>query len=592
MKPRSLAPALVAVLALAGCGGSSGDGDDKTGRQATKSDRSKGAPALGAGRATPAKASLLSDGGATASAGESDSYEPSGEIIADSGFRPGTDGFGFENYGNDVEPENLTTAEVHSLFGDQVCVGGDGESCRLIPPAQRWLENENARMDGGHCMGMSVAAIRMFIDKLSPSDFGASTTSALEIQENTDLQSSIAEHWVYQDLPRIQARTVNGTPTAVLDRLIDALNSGKEDYTIGIFKADGSGGHAITPFAVEDQGDGAYAVLAYDNNFPGVVRALSVDANEDTWRYVGGTNPKDLGQVYEGDASSKSMMLLPTSPGEQEQPCPFCAGEEAGEGEELGSTLPKAKQYTEVTLSGSPTNHPHLVLEDDQERRTGIVDGKLLQEIPGVKVVQGLSVRNWDSAPEPRFQVPAGRDITMTIDGTHLKRKAKANIDIVGNGLVIAIDEIVQKPGQQDVVSISGGGYGLYYVPGGTDDVTPELYAGVEDGDDSYTFAAAAAGLKPGSTVGLLVDRESKTVVLDGDGSKSAAGDTGFFALAISRETADAERVWGTDLELNVKRKESAVFSYAKTPKAGRPVDIEVGPDNGASRTVRAPYMP
>lgn len=580
---RHLIAAAAAALTLAACGG-----DETPVKESSKAS----GRAIGAGQAVTT-ASLLGDGGATASAGEAEGYLPEGEIVADSGFRPEVDGFGFENYGNDVEPKNLTTAEVQSLFGDQVCIGGDGEDCRLIPPAKRWMTDENQRMAGGHCMGLSVAALRMFGEQLDVTDFGAPQTVALEIVGNTDLQSSIAEHWVYQDLPGIQEQIVEGTPSEVVDTLAAALESGKEAYTLGILMADGTGGHAITPFAVEDKGDGKVALLAYDNNFPGVTRAVEVDVEADTWSYVGGTNPKDLGQVYEGNAETRTMLLLPTSPGEEQQPCPFCR-EQASEGQGEGFGTALGDDAVEVTLTGDPADHPHLVFTDDEGRQTGIIDGKMVNAIPGVKVQRGFGVQNWDSAPEPRYRLPKGKDFQVTIDGTPLEKARTVDVAVTGNGLVISVEELKVRPDQQDELLLSGDGLGLYYTSNDKEGSAPELYAGLEDGKAAYTFAASAEGLKPGAEIGLVIDRETGTVLLDGEGVKGQLpGDSALFVLLVGKETATRSLLWGTDeLQLSGKTDDGVVFNYRDVPARGKPLELGVGPEDGDLEIVEAPFQP
>ena len=77
-------------------------------------------------RRRPAAARTASLLGGAPSAGSAQSYVPTGTIVADSGFRPGRDGFAFENYGNDAGPVNLTPANVEDLFGAQVCQTGTG----------------------------------------------------------------------------------------------------------------------------------------------------------------------------------------------------------------------------------------------------------------------------------------------------------------------------------------------------------------------------------------------------------------------------------------------------------------------------------
>jgi hypothetical protein len=89
-----LAAGVAAALVLAGCGGG-------------------GHEQIVAPKQTERKSTLL---GGAASAGETESYSVTGDVIADNGFRPWIDGFGFENYGNDAGPENMTPANMVDLL--------------------------------------------------------------------------------------------------------------------------------------------------------------------------------------------------------------------------------------------------------------------------------------------------------------------------------------------------------------------------------------------------------------------------------------------------------------------------------------------
>lgn len=150
--------AALALVVAADCGGSSSS--KKT---------------ISTAAAAQRQASLLGD---SASAGYAAAYEPTGDVVADSGFRPWVDGFGFENYGNDVGPQNMTPAEVEGIFGSQVCASGTGADCELIPTAAKWMEVENERMAGGHCMGFSVTANQFYAQVRDPS--GAVLTEYFE----------------------------------------------------------------------------------------------------------------------------------------------------------------------------------------------------------------------------------------------------------------------------------------------------------------------------------------------------------------------------------------------------------------------------
>lgn len=521
------------------------------------------------------KSSLLGKGDSASSGGEVENYVPEGELVADSGFRPEVDGFAFENYGNDVGPENLGPAQMEELFGDQVCLSGTGDECELVPAAKEWMENQNEGMAGGHCQGFSVTALRMWNEDIDQEDYGADVTSELEIVGNVDLQESIAEHFVYQFLPPIVEQRVKGTPSEVLERLMEALESGDELYTLGVYQPDLSGGHAITPYAVEDKGEGKYAILVYDNNFPGTTRAVEVDTNEETWSYVSGTNPDDLGQVYEGSAETQTLELDPTKPGDEVQPCPFCEGDAAAEGESKGSVLPEADQYTEITLGGDPRNHPHLVFSDDKGRRTGVVGGKMLQEIPDVEVVKTYATQNWEGAPEPRYRLPEGADYTISVDGSDLDKPATTNIDLVGNGLVIEIDDIKLAPGQKDEMALPGG-YGITYQTNSKEEIAPNLFAGLVEDDAAYNFAASAVGIKKGSTLSLLVEQEEKVVILDSTGSEGVLDGKGVFILQLTKADAEGNIAqWQNhDVKLDGSKEEKVGFEYDESPTPGKPLPL------------------
>jgi hypothetical protein len=385
---KRLAAAVIATTLLAACGGS-GPGSP----HGTSSAGHRGIVPIGAPCRGPRAPGLM--GGAT-SAGIAPSYRPTGRILANSGFRPQVNGFSFENSGNDAGPVNLTPQNVEDLFGPQVCAAGEGASCTLIPPARHWMQQVNASMADGHCMGFSVTALRFFSRNLAVDSYGASRAISLPVQGNDALQSLIAEGFAYQDLPSVIDHAIVGTPVQVLGALIHALRAGRELYTLAIIRPDGSGGHAITPFAVEDRGDGRIEILAYDNNFPGIVRALDVNTRLDTWHYVGGINPADTSEVYSGDAQTRTIALLPTTPGERQQPRPFCSS------------------------------------------------GKL----PGKPSVL-------DNLRYIVYHLPLGHpDIKVLIDSSGITRPATTQLQVNGAGLVFYVQDIRMAPGQQDAMAL------------------------------------------------------------------------------------------------------------------------------------------
>jgi hypothetical protein len=565
--------AVAAALLLGGCGGSA---------RARKSSTGDPAAAIGAPSRAKTQPGLL---GGSASAGAAAGYKPTGPIVADDGFRPQLDGFAFENYGNDAGPVNLTAANVQDIFGPAVCASGAGASCRLIPQAAMWMTRVNASMANGHCMGFSVTALRFFAHQIAPDSYGARTTIGLQIRGNDPLQSLIAEDFAYQDLPSVTSRAVFGTPDHVLAVLIGALRGGRQLYTLGILKADGSGGHAITPFAVEDRGNGKMAILVYDNNFPGVVRKVDVDTRADTWHYLGGVNPSDTGEIYAGDAKTQSMGLFPTTPGEGTQPCPFCAAKGQLPGK---PTVLDRLHYVEVAVTAKGNDHPHLLFIDPQGRRTGYLGGKLVNEIPGMQVISDYSVQNWRAAPEPVYHLPLDHPtLRVLIDGSGLQHPAITQLQVNGAGLVFYVQDIHVVPGQQDAMVLPAGDLAIAYVPGGRFPASPTLgvqFPQLIPGTDQGRLITIATGwldFKPGSPVTLAILPRTGTAEVSLAGARPLIAQT---RVVLSTDSTPVGRGGNPEhsyltyaLPLNGTSAQSATFQYLNPTGNKLPVRLDDG---------------
>ncbi len=270
-----------------------------------------------------------------------DSYVPTGQLVADSGFRPQGNGFGFSNYTKDVPySPGIGVHEMRQLFGDGVCASQPAsDDCALKSAALTWETNENKSMGEGHCYGMSITALRLFSKNLDLTSFvttpaadGAApaTTSTLTIQDpgtqviNWPLAHTIGYDFAMQELDSVAAATFKGTPAEVVQKLIQVLptTSTAEQYSMSVFKPGFKDGHEITPYAVEDQGNGNYGILVYDNNYPGETHVLTVDSNANTWAYQAAPDPSQTPDLYQGDASTKTLQLNAVSPGLGVQPCP------------------------------------------------------------------------------------------------------------------------------------------------------------------------------------------------------------------------------------------------------------------------------
>jgi hypothetical protein len=489
----------------------------------------------------------------------SSSQPPKVGVVVDSGFRPGPNGFTFQNYGDTLAsgavPTNLTPTDVEDIFGKPVCADAAIGKCDLIPEAQAWMEQMNQAMAGGHCFGFSVAADLVWDKKVNTSSYGATDINGLAIDNNSNLQATLAEGWTYQTLASVQAKKITGTPNHILDELEKLLKPNPADtYTVTIWKSDGTGGHAVTPYQVDYQGNGQYRVLIYDNNWPGQTRAIAFDTTKNTWSYDAASNPSDPSELYQGDANTKTISLFPTAPAYHVvQPCPFC-GKEQSNGSTTGTT--GAAPTAEIYLLGSATNHSHVLVTDQKGRRLGNVNGSIVNEIPGAHYVLLTSDQDWKNKLEPILYVPANQAYTITLDGRPLTGPDTESIGILGPAWHIAVNDIPMRPGDKDTVTVDPHTTTLTYRT--TRAQAPTIQAAVSDTRASYAFVIGGVSSQPGSTLNLHVPPEGGSLIISNAGSTGASS----MSLQMTRETEQGVQT----------------FSHNAIPLAGSDtVDLQFG---------------
>lgn len=530
------------------------------------------APAPGGGEVTP------SSGGEATPA-------PSGQgaMVADLGFRPETNGFSFENYGKS-DATNLTPDEVRRIFGDQVCASLANGQCTLTPPAEQWMVQQNSGMDGGHCYGFSVLSLRLFQGLITPADLGGGSTAAdLQIQGNQSLQRELAYSFVFQSFDPVRAGAIQGTPNEILDKMIEIFKAGPggESYTIGFFKAEGGGGHAVTPYAVEDRGNGTFAVLIYDNNFPKTTREIMFDRNADKWSYTASINPSEPEGLYEGDAQTKSLFLFPTSPGLQPQPCTICAaGAARGGGGRLAAP---AQAFNEIYLDGNPEHHAHLLITDEQGHNYGYLpDGKFVSEISGVRHESPFLTDNYKMNEEPDYFVPLGMAFQLTVDGTLLKEADTTDVVMIGPGYDLGVFDVGLDPGQKDTIAFSSDGKTLSYK---TDyNESPDIVLGIETPGADYSFLVKGVDIESGGSVNVHLDQEKGFLLLSSLGNKQ----TGTYALLINRIDDAGEQTFGHD-EIQLEPDDTAFVEYLKWTGEGG--ELPLGIDRGSDGTIDETIM-
>ena len=490
----------------------------------------------------PKRLGASDPGGASAGDPTQAAYTPTGSLVADDGFRPDVNGFAFQNYGRvPAGGTDMVAADVQKIFGDGVCADATSGKCDLIPEAQAWLDKTNAAMGGGHCYGFAVATQLLWQTAgLKPGDFGADTTPVLKVDGNNALQRQIATNWAYQVLDSVNAARVQGTPNDIIAKLKSALvPNPTELYVVAFFNK--AGGHAVTPYALEDAGNGIVNILVYDNNWPGVTRAVKVDTNANTWSYVAALNPNEKSELYQGDATTGNLMLYPTATALTKQPCPFCGKVQAAGASGIkmtsapvttGSTPTAggAAAMDEIYLSGSDTEHGHLLITNPAGQRLGYVDDKVVNEIPGADVITPMSDQSWLVNEEPEYHVPDGVTYTITIDGTALTAADVETVGLIGPSYDLAVSGIDLHPGETDTLVAAPDATQLTYKASSAQ--TPTFDLGVSDSKADYAFTISGEADQPGGTVKIGLPREAGTLSIDtGDSTGTATLD-----LAMTRE--------------------------------------------------------
>ena len=192
---------------------------------------------------------------------------------------------------------------------------------------------------GGHCYGFSTLSLLFYAGHARSSGFGAPVTPRLQLEDNQPLQQEIAYAWTFPALPgraprrdlrhaRRNSRSLIEGLNAPTRRQLCFFSPPRRLLYAGLYQGDGSGGHAVTPYAIKDRGGGMFAVLVYDSNLPGRERTLPIDREANTWSYNAAASPTAPAAAIPA-TPSRSLFLFPTGPALGPQPCPFSAPKRA-----------------------------------------------------------------------------------------------------------------------------------------------------------------------------------------------------------------------------------------------------------------------
>jgi hypothetical protein len=471
----------------------------------------------------------------------------------DMGFRPNPNGYKFPNYSGlyPLTPAEYSIDEAIRMFGqDAVCQTTLGGVCFPKFGVIQWIAMVNWMMsnglNGGHCDGMASTSLRFFKGKDKPSDFqaGASTTHDLDLES---VRRHIAYYFVEQLTDPVGAykETVRqNTPSAILSQLYSAISGGASDPTTLFVRQAGHGGHAITPYAIEDRGNGVYWVKVYDNNWvDDANRHVVITTTTENWSYdLGGT----LG-TWSGDASSHTM----------------------------GSTLAASIMMPSGTvwLNGGG----HLLLTDSQGRRLGYVGGQFMSEIPGAfgRIVDtGSGVES-----EPIYTLPLSDTYTILLDGQTLTQTDAVAITQFGPGYAVTADGVTMNQTSQDRLTVAPDGMQLAYRSSEIKAITLTLALDGLSESDQFQIKNASVG------TGQIVTLTNQTISgsLKFDNSRASGGQ---YSLEIKRVGAAGEqRFVHAGIVISATDTQYAVYG-SWNGSAGMTLQIDHGSDGTIDETL------
>jgi len=285
------------------------------------------------------------------------------------------DTFSFENFGGGEAPADLTVNMARRLYGDnQVCSDVTDGQCTPYPVILQLMSQANKSMRGGLCEGLAVLSLRLAGDIETLATFQNTQTVAELIKQDPALLSEIAYWYVTQFAMEVQQEAssyLEKSPTELAEVLLYDFSEAEKGnphtgFTIGIYSE--MGGHAVTPYRVEEMA-GGYRIHIYDSNWPNEERWIDV-SNDGQWMYaLAATNPTEQSEAWFGGTGT--MELTPMRSRSGPFTCSFCPQEE---GEESGTML---------TVAASGDKQMALKIETESGDRLGYYDGAFVNEIEG-----------------------------------------------------------------------------------------------------------------------------------------------------------------------------------------------------------------
>ena len=301
-------------------------------------------------------------------------------------------------------------------------------------------------------------------------------------------------------------------------------------------------------------------MVIYDNNHPGVDRVITFDPEQDSWTFAASTNPQSTGHVYTGNADTRSILLAPVADALGVQHCPFCGDHAADNAATESRTV-------------SSVGDGDVLVEDDQGHAIGTQGRVVVNTFPDAVALVPLSGDLFLEDTEPHYRIPGGRDLTITLDGTHLTEPSDTEVAVTGPGYSLYVQAIALDPSQRDVIVVSADGETITYH--GSAHESPIVHNTFSTAAHDYVLGVEVATDGDGSN--FTVDRTATQVRVH----FRETGPTRFgIQLTILGDTVDSFGYSGVELGGDA----TLFLEIASWPGPGQPLTVEV--DEGSDGTV------
>ncbi len=437
-------------------------------------------------------------------------------ILPEIPFQPNQDGYSFQNWAS-ITYSDYTYADVVRMFGAEAACWSIGPVCVLKPYAELFNYAANLGMYGGHCLGMAVTSSRFYkgLDLHTGFDhaFDLSKESSVNINWLNETFSSTARRNISyfhvmqatEPIASNMSESTQKTPSEFLSELSAFIADSGNDYPIlFIYNSAKTGGHAVTPYAIEDQGDGMFLIRIYDNNYPADSgRKITINQHENTWSYYGD---------YNGNATSHNIGFVPISLFAQRPQCFWCESS-------LNST-----PLIQLNYEGSG----EFLITNSLGNRLGYQDGVFYDEIPGAFANPHFGGLQVDS--QPIFYLPVSDEYDITIDGAATATSESGSLVTFGPGYAVQIAGITTGPSTFDEISISTNGTAFTYQPNQSQQVDVGLY--VDTDTASWQLQTGQVDIAAGQKGFITVDPAQK--ILTVNNLQNASGDYNLFFKRVS----------------------------------------------------------